>query len=145
MMIFQVSAIEARPSLVTQMLEKDKSSISNPPNKITITINVDDDNDNSPKFSPSKMFFESFYVVISCFRNIKSPSIIILTLTRLYSSKFLADNYVFNFPTSGIRKGAPIGNVLARDADQGLNSLIRYRNIWYFSISCLLAQYLLYQ
>ena len=39
---------------------------------------------------------------------------------------FLADNYVFNFPTSGVREGAPIGNVLARDADQGLNSLIRY-------------------
>ena len=61
--IFQVSAIEARPSLVTKMLEKDKSSIANPPNKITITINVDDDNDNSPKFSPSKTYFAWFIFI----------------------------------------------------------------------------------
>ena len=54
MRIFQVSAIEARKSLVTEMREKDKSSSGNPSNKITITINVDDDNDNSPEFSPSK-------------------------------------------------------------------------------------------
>ena len=35
------------------MKEKDKSNY--PTNKIQITINVDDDNDNSPAFSPSKI------------------------------------------------------------------------------------------
>ena len=50
----EVSAIEAKKSLVTKMQEKERSNLANPPNKITITINVDDDNDNSPEFSPSK-------------------------------------------------------------------------------------------
>ena len=53
--IFQVSAVEARPSLITKMKEKDKANY--PTNKIQITINVDDDNDNSPAFSPSKIHY----------------------------------------------------------------------------------------
>lgn len=53
--IFQVSAVEARPSLITKMKEKDKANY--PTNKIQITINVDDDNDNSPAFSPSKILY----------------------------------------------------------------------------------------
>ena len=61
MRIFQVSAIEAKKSLVTEMREKDKSSSGNPSNKITITINVDDDNDNSPEFSPSMKRNEYFH------------------------------------------------------------------------------------
>ena len=52
---FQVSAVEARPSLITKMKEKDKANY--PTNKIQITINVDDDNDNSPAFSPSKILY----------------------------------------------------------------------------------------
>ena len=48
--------MEAKPSLITKMKNKDKTSVNGyPSNKIQITINVDDDNDNSPVFSPSKI------------------------------------------------------------------------------------------
>ena len=46
--------MEAKPSLITKMKKKEKSTNGYPSNKIQITINVDDDNDNSPVFSPSK-------------------------------------------------------------------------------------------
>ena len=52
--------MEAKPSMITKM--KDKTATNGyPSNKIQITINVDDDNDNSPVFSPSKIIKISKY------------------------------------------------------------------------------------
>ena len=56
---FQVSAVEAKPSLITKMKKNEK--LNYPSNKIQITINVDDDNDNSPIFTPSKKFSQYTY------------------------------------------------------------------------------------
>ena len=63
-------------------------------------------------------------VVIKCYQ-INSQAII-QNAKHITYHLISADNYVWNFPTTGIRKGAVIGNVLAKDPDQGLNSLIRY-------------------
>ena len=117
---FQVSAVEARPSLITKMKEKDKANY--PTNKIQITINVDDDNDNSPAFSPSKI-----HNLPNCSNQmlLNFSQAIIQNAKHITYHLISADNYVWNFPTTGIRKGAVIGNVLAKDPDQGLNSLIR--------------------
>ena len=57
---YQVSAVEAKQSLITKMKKTDKSH--HPSNKIQITINVDDDNDNSPVFTPSKTLVKCIYI-----------------------------------------------------------------------------------
>ena len=53
--------MEAKPSLITKMNKNDKSHY--PSNKIQITINVDDDNDNSPVFTPSKPLLKCVYKI----------------------------------------------------------------------------------
>ena len=55
----EVSTVEVKPSVI-----KDPEILKS--NKIKIQINVDDDNDNSPVFSPSKKSLSMFF----CGKNI---------------------------------------------------------------------------
>jgi hypothetical protein len=65
--------VEAKPSLITKMKDKDKTATNAyPSNKIQITINVDDDNDNSPAFSPSKIIKCSKFVTHITFYTLES-------------------------------------------------------------------------